>query len=77
MQKGFSLGKVGRSVLSHEELGAGIDSAENGTLGVPRRVDRNVTSEEEYLVGEKSELVDRGWEVGGEGKKGESLAQDL
>lgn len=68
VQKGFGLDKVGRSVLSHEELGAGINSAESGALGVPGCVDRNVASEEEDFVGEKSELVDRGWEVGGKGK---------
>lgn len=38
--------------MSHEELGAGIDRAESGALGVPGRVDREVAREEEYFVGE-------------------------
>lgn len=70
VQKGFGVGEVRRSVLSHKELGAGIDNAESGALGVPGRVDRDVAGEEDYFVREKSELVNRRREVGGEGEEG-------
>lgn len=77
MEKGFSIGKVRRSVLSHEELGTCIYGTESGTLGVPGRVNGDVAGEEEDFVGEKSELADRGWKVGGEREEGQSLSHDV
>lgn len=62
-----------RRILRHEELAASVDGAQSGASGVPCRIDRGVSGQEEDLVGEEGEFVEGGGKVGWEGEEGESL----
>ena len=67
------LGEVGRAVVGHEQLGRHVDGRQRGSLGVPGRVDGPVAGQEEDLVGEQGQLVQRAGDVCRVGHDGEGL----
>ena len=56
----LGLGKIGRSVFCHEELGSGEDGRECGALGIPSSTRGRISGKMPNLITKQEELVQSG-----------------